>query len=152
MTRLLLLALSIGLFAAGCALPALVFHNRAYLDNSHWVWRSYRSISGIALLVQGLALGWMRLNFTAFANLKLWAAWIQYGRRKYGSARTLSGVAMVLSVETLQLAVQPYLYDESGTTKGFLVAPHIGFFCWIGSMAVIRFSSGAVLTDKSGTS
>ena len=135
------LLFSIGLFAGACWLPALVLHNRAYRDNSRWAWQSYRSIQGIVLLVQGLALGWMRLNFTAFANLPLWAAWIQYGRQKYSAARTLSGVALVISIETLQLAVQPYLYDEGGAVKGFLFAPHTGFFCWIGSMAVIWFGS-----------
>ncbi len=142
---LTVLLFSIGLFVAACALPALVLHNRAYRDNSHWVWQSYRNVQGFLLLVQGLILGWMRLNFTAFANLPLWASWIQYRRQKYGSARTLSSVALVLSIETLQLAVQPYLYDEGGAVKGFLAAPHIGFFCWIGSMAVIRIGSTAML-------
>jgi hypothetical protein len=136
-----ILAVSIGLFLAACALPALVLHNRSYLDNLHWVWQSYRSVRGITLLVQGLALGWTRFNFTAFANLPLWAAWIQFWRQRYGAARTLSAIALIGSIETLQLAVQPYLYDEGGSTKGFLFAPHIGFFCWICSMAVIWFSS-----------
>lgn len=115
-------------------------------------WQSYRSISGIALLVQGLILGWMRLNFTAFANLPLWAAWIQYGRQKYGAARTLSGVSLVFSIETLQLAIQPYVYDEGAAVKGFLFAPHIGFFCWIGSMAVIWFGSAVRLSRNKKTS
>ena len=151
MSRRVVLVFSIGLFVAACGLPALVLHNRAYLDNSRWVWQSYHSIRGIVLLVQGLTLGWMRLNFTAFANLPLWAAWIQYGRRKYGAARTLSAVALVLSIETLQLAVQPYLYDEGGATKGFLFAPHAGFLCWIGSMAVIWFSSTEMLSRDRGS-
>ncbi len=152
MTRRVVLVFSIGLFVAACGLPALILHNRAYLDNSRWVWRSYHSIQGIVLLVQGLTLGWMRLNFTAFANLPLWAAWIQYGRQKYGAARTLSAVALVLSIETLQLLVQPYLYDEGGATKGFLFAPHIGFFCWIGSMAVIWLSSTVMVNRNKGRS
>jgi hypothetical protein len=147
-TRRVVLVFSIGLFVAACGLPALVLHDRAYLDNSRWVWQSYHSIRGILLLVQGLTMGWMRLNFTAFANLPLWAAWIQFGRQKYGAARSLSAVALVLSIETLQLAFQPYLYDEGGSTKGFLVAPHIGFLCWVGSMAVIWFSSTQMLSRR----
>jgi hypothetical protein len=33
-SRRVALVFSIGLFAAACGLPALVLHNRAYLDNS----------------------------------------------------------------------------------------------------------------------
>jgi hypothetical protein len=102
-------------------------------------------------MVQGLALGWLRLNFTAFANLPLWVAWLQFGRKNYGTARALAGLALILSVETMQLAIQPYLYDEGAATKGFLVAPHVGFVCWIGSMAVIWFSSTARLRQENET-
>lgn len=56
------------------------------------------------------------------------------------------GVALVLSIETLQIAAQPYPYDEGGSTKGYLFAPHIGLFCSIGAMAVIWFSSIVMLS------
>jgi hypothetical protein len=91
--------------------------------------------------VQGLALGWIRFNFTAFANPLLWLSWILYFFEKYQGARICATLALVISAETLQLTVQPYLYDEGGSTEGFLVAPHIGFFCWIASMAVIWVES-----------
>jgi hypothetical protein len=140
-----LLWVSIALFLAACALPALVLHNRHYLDNTHYVWGSYQSIRGGVLLIQGLALGWIRLNFTAFANLPLWLSWIQYWRGRYEAARLCSSLALIISIETLQLTVQPYLYDEGATTKGFLIAPHIGFFCWIAGIAVIFFGSNNLL-------
>ena len=132
---------SMALYLAACALPALVLHNRAYLDNTHSVWQSYRSIRGINLLFTGLAFGWARFNFTAFANVPLWISWIQFGRGKYKAAASLSVAAMILSIETLQLAFQPYIYDEGASVKGFLAWPHIGFLCWIASMAVIYFQS-----------
>jgi len=47
----------------------------------------------------------------------------------FRAARTLCGVALFLSIETLQLAIQPYLYDEGGVIRGFPFAPHVGFFC-----------------------
>jgi hypothetical protein len=53
-------------------------------------------------------------------------SWIQFGRGKYKSARILSAAAMLLSIETLQLAFHPYIYDEGASVKGFLTAPHIG--------------------------
>ena len=140
-----LLWVSIALFLAACALPALVLHNRHYMDNRHYVWGSYQSIRGGVLLIQGLALGWMRLNFTAFANLPLWLSWIQYRRERYEAARVRSSLALIISIETLQLTVQPYLYNEGGTTQGLLTAPHIGFFCWIASIAAIFFGSNMLL-------
>jgi hypothetical protein len=53
----------------------------------------------------------------------------------------LASVALVISVETLQLVVQPFIWDEGMTREGYLVAPHVGAICWIGSMLFIAFAS-----------
>ncbi len=52
-----------------------------------------------------------------------------------------------MSLETLQLMVQPYLTDEGATKVGYLVAPHIGCVCWIGSMIVIALASQRLITS-----
>jgi hypothetical protein len=44
----------------------------AHLDNTRWLWQSCKSIKGIVPLVQCLTLAWVRLDFTAVANLPLW--------------------------------------------------------------------------------
>jgi hypothetical protein len=104
-------------------------------------WQGYRSISGAEPLGIGLALGWIRFNFTAFANFPLWISWILFARRRYSGSRFFSLLALAISIETLQLIVQPYLTNEGGTTEGYLAYPHAGFYCWIGSMFVIAFAS-----------
>lgn len=48
--KLVLVWVSITLFLAACALPALVLHDRHYLDKTHYVWGSYRNIRGGVLL------------------------------------------------------------------------------------------------------
>jgi hypothetical protein len=126
-------------------LPALIFHVRSDLGLGRSVWRGYRSERGFSLLAIGLLWGWVRLNFTAFANPLLWLSWIMAARKHFVAARGLSFAALLLSVETLQLVFQPMLWDEGATDKGFLVAPHIGFVLWTASMAVIWLSSHRAL-------
>lgn len=132
---------SIILFLIACFTPALILHVKARLGVAAGRWHGYRSVYGGNLLVSGLALGWFRLNFTAFANLPLWLSWILFARRRFETSRLFAFVALAISIETLQLLVQPYLWDEGGTTQGYLTAPHIGFICWIGSMLIIAFAS-----------
>jgi hypothetical protein len=132
---------SICLYLAACASPALIFHVQADLGQGRSVWTGYRTDSGLSLLGVGLLWGWMRLNFTAFANPLLWLSWIMAARQNFAAARALSLAALMLSVETLQLLVQPMLWDEGATRKGYLAAPHIGFVLWIASMLIIFWSS-----------
>jgi hypothetical protein len=121
--------------------PALIFHVRQDLGLGRSIWSGYRSEGGFSLLGIGLLWGWMRMNFTAFANPLLWLSWIMAARRHFSAARGLSLAALIVSVETLQLLVQPMLWDEGGTSKGFLAAPHIGFVLWISSMVIVCWSS-----------
>ena len=132
---------SMALYVAACLLPALIFHVRRDLGNGGSVWGGYRSDNGISLLFAGLVFGWMRLNFTAFANPLLWMGWIFLARRNWNSARVCSLGALIWSIETLQLLFQPMLWDEAAVNKGFLAAPHIGFVLWIASMVVIYLAS-----------
>jgi hypothetical protein len=143
------LMLSIGLFVLACALPALVLHTGQHLNTKIWRWDGYESINGLSLLAVGLTWGWLRLNFTAFANLPLWLSWILYARGHFTAARVTSTIALILSLETLQLFVQPYWFDEAASREGYLAAPHIGFFCWVGSMFVILFASNRALCGRS---
>jgi hypothetical protein len=132
---------SICLYVAACASPALIFHVRADLGQGRSTWVGYRTDSGLSLLSVGLLWGWIRFNFTAFANPLLWLSWIMAAAKNFAAARALSLAALVLSLETMQLLVQPMLWDEGATRKGFLAAPHIGFGLWIASMASIFWSS-----------
>ena len=45
------------------------------------------------------------------------------------ASRNSALVALAMSLETLQLVVQPYLMDEGSTRVGYLAAPHIGCVC-----------------------
>lgn len=120
---------SMALYWVSLALPALVL--RIGRDSSDGTWIQggpNESLFGASLLMSGLLFGWIRLNFTAFPNLPLWLSWFLFGRGRFGAARAGAVVALVISIETLQLLVQPYLFDEAGVKEGYLVAPHIGFF------------------------
>jgi hypothetical protein len=132
---------SIVLYLAACALPALVFHIRSDLGAAGAVWSGYRPERGINLLAQGLVFGWIRANFTAFANPLLWLSWIMLARNRFSAARGLSLAALIVSIETLQLLFQPMLWDEAATQKGYLAAPHIGFVFWIASMWLVYWTS-----------
>jgi hypothetical protein len=133
-----LLAVSVVLFAVACVTPALVLHNYMSIFGT---WAGYESIKGGTLLELGLLFGWTKFNFTAFANFPLWLSWILFALGRHDWSRKLSLAALVMSAETLQLVVQPYVVDEGGVKEGYLVAPHIGFICWIGSMIVIAWAS-----------
>jgi hypothetical protein len=139
---------SVVLFFAACATPALVLHVGQQLGTAGFRWQRYQSISGGHLLVSGLAFGWLRMNFTAFANPPLWASWIFFVRGRYTASRFCAWLALALSVETLQLIVQPFLWDEGATTQGYLAAPHIGFVCWIGSMLFMAVASQQLLSAE----
>jgi hypothetical protein len=139
--RLYALAGSMVMFLIACVTPALILHVGQQLGAEGLRWQRYQSILGAHLLVSGLAFGWVRMNFTAFANLPLWASWIFFARSRYAAARLCALLALAMSVETLQLIVQPYLWDEGATTQGYLAAPHIGFLCWIGSMVLMALAS-----------
>jgi hypothetical protein len=143
---------SIALYVIACVTPALILHVKRQLGAGGSRWDGRQSVYGVNLLVSGLALGWVRLNFTAFANLPLWTSWIFLARRRFQQARVLALVALFMSLETLQLVVQPYLWDESGTTEGYLAAPHIGVICWIGSMLVVAFTSSHLVRNNAQVS
>lgn len=132
---------SVGLYIAACFCPALIFHVREHLGAGGSVWNGYRNENGFSLLVTGLLWRWIRMNFTALANIFLWLSWIALGRSAFRMARGLSVVALLVSVETLQLYFQPFLWDEGGTNQGYLAAPHIGFFLWIASIVVVYWAS-----------
>jgi hypothetical protein len=106
---------SVILFLVACATPALILHVGQQLGVAGFHWQNYQSISGGHLLVSGLVFGWLRMNFTAFANLPLWASWIFFLRGRYAASRLCAWLA--LSVETLQLIVQPYLWHEAATRQ-----------------------------------
>jgi hypothetical protein len=144
--RIYALTGSIVLYLIACVSPALILHVGQHLGVAGFRWQHYQSIRGIHLLLTGLAFGWVRMNFTAFANLSLWASWIFFGRGRYGASRLCAWLALAISVETLQLIVQPYLWDEGATTEGYLSAPHIGFLCWIGSMVFMVVASHRLLS------
>jgi hypothetical protein len=139
---------SLILFLVACVTPALILHVGQQLGVAGFHWQNYQSILGGHLLVSGLGFGWLRMNFTAFANVPLWASWIFFLRGRYAASRLCAGLALALSVETLQLIVQPYLWDEGATRQGYLAAPHIGFICWIGSMLLMALASHRVLAAQ----
>ncbi len=139
---------SVVLFFAACGTPALILHVGQQLGKAGFRWQRYQSVSGGHLLVSGLAFGWLRMNFTAFANLPLWASWIFFVRSRYTASRLCAWLALALSVETLQLIVQPFLWDEGATAQGYLAAPHIGFVCWIGSMSLMAVASHHLLSAQ----
>jgi hypothetical protein len=139
---------SVILFLVACVTPALVLHVGQQLGVAGFQWQKYQSILGGHLLVSGLGFGWLRMNFTAFANLPLWASWIFFLRGSYTASRLSACLALALSVETLQLMVQPYLWDEAATRQGYLAAPHIGFVCWIGSMMLMALASHRILATQ----
>ncbi len=139
---------SVVLFLVACVTPALILHVGQQLGVAGFHWQRYQSIFGGRLLVSGLLFGWLRMNFTAFANLPLWASWFFFLRGRYKVSGVCALLALVLSMETLQLIVQPYLWDEGATTQGYLAAPHIGFFCWIGSMALIVAASHRLFSPR----
>jgi hypothetical protein len=134
-----------GLFLVACATPALVLHTGAERAQGVWMWEGYRTMTGISLLVAGLAFGWLVSNFTAYANLLLFLSWIFYVRRSYKAARLAAGIAFLLSLETMQLFVYPCPLDEGGVVKAYLTAPHIGCFLWLASMVAIWFGSHQAL-------
>jgi hypothetical protein len=121
---------SVGLFLVACSIPALILHVKQQLGAAGFRWQGYQSISGANLLISGLAFGWLRMKFAAFANLPLWASWILFARRRFRASRLWASVTLVMSVETLQLVVQPFIWDEGMTREGYLVAPHIGAIYW----------------------
>jgi hypothetical protein len=139
------------LYIVACATPALVLHVRENLGPARSGWQGYQSMPGFFLLFVGLLLGWLRFNFTAFANLPLWSSWILFALGRFKVSRNLSLVALAMSLETLQLVVQPYLMDEGATKVGYLVVPHIGCVCWIGSMIVIALASQRLIASKRET-
>jgi hypothetical protein len=142
------LAGSIILYLIACVTPALILHVGQHLGIAGFHWQHYQSITGIHLLLTGLAFGWLRMNFTAFANLLLWASWTFYLRDHYRASRLCAWLALILSVETLQLIAQPYLWDEGATREGYLAAPNIGFLCWIASMVLMAAASQRQLSTR----
>jgi hypothetical protein len=135
---------SIALFLIGCVTPALFFRV-ARNDGHSLIWQGYDTAYGAQLLFMGLFLGWARMNFAAFANLPLLLSWIFLARGRRKAARNTSLLALLLSLQTLELLVMPFLWDEAGTREGYLMAPHIGCLCWLASMVIILVAAQRVL-------
>gem|GEM_PF-5510967 len=63
------LIISLGFFIVACAPPALLLHVGTQVNLQRFIWTGYRSMPGYQLLYSGLVFAWIRLNFTAWANL-----------------------------------------------------------------------------------
>jgi hypothetical protein len=68
-------------------------------------------------------------------------SWFLFGMRQNRGATICSAAALLIAMLTFQLAVRPYYFDEAGARRGYLEYPEAGFGCWLGSMALILFSS-----------
>jgi hypothetical protein len=135
--RLPILCISFMLYVLACATPALVLHtgSRALQPSGERVWTSqgYETITGLELLFAGV-FGLLRMNFAGLANPLLWLSWLLLGRKKYDAAVAVSIVALLLSMQTFQLIVDPFLFDEGGVKLGYLSSVRLGFLSWIASM------------------
>jgi hypothetical protein len=136
--------LSIAIYLAACLLPALMLHTGGYIYTKdlqkNWRWGGNESLRGAELLF----IGWFGLligNFAVLANPALWLSWLLLGTRRDRGAVWCSAIALLLAMLTFQLIFQPYRFDEAGAKLGYLAFPHIGFYAWIASMALIAFAA-----------
>ena len=138
--RAVVLPVSVALYFAACTLPAVLLHtgSNTYSPGlpQEWHWTGYESLKGIELLFAGL-FGLLMGNFAGFANPLLWLSWLFLGFRRYRAAAIASGLALVFAMQTFQMMVQPYLFDEAGVRQGYLQAPQVGFFAWTASMVLV---------------
>jgi hypothetical protein len=116
---------AIVLFTVGCFLPALQFPG----ENNFW--------PGGATLFMGF-LGFLVGEFGWLANFALVASWISMAMAHYKTALILSGIALILALDTFALFVLSVPADESGTNPPVhLQALGPGFWLWFVSILVI---------------
>jgi len=75
--------------------------------------------AGLSVVVFGAGFRLDPFELHRVGKPSLWLSWIFFWRNRFLAARTCSIVALVISVETLQLLVQPMLFDEGASPKDF---------------------------------
>ncbi|XXF79349.1 hypothetical protein P2318_06240 [Myxococcaceae bacterium GXIMD 01537] len=128
---------SLVLFIIACATPAMVcFKTSSGGDETMF---------GFVLLLLGW-LGVVDMNFGWFANPPLALALLFLALRKFTVSAVLSGLALLIALSSLSWYIHPMSADEGGVGRLILKYPHVGFFCWVGSILVVL---GASLTLRS---
>lgn len=131
-----LIGASLLLFALACATPCLEMSQK-----SDPVWY------GLRILILGW-MGFLAGQFAWFAN-PLWVIGLcLLAFRKWSAAVVVSGLSLLLALNTLALFVMPLPADESKVNTTSLVRLRIGFYLWLASLAV-PFVRACVMRNQS---
>lgn len=106
----------------------------------HWPYpheaRGIEDVHGLLLLLNGLLFGPYFKNFAAYANPLFWLGLGCFAGGGLKAARVLLLLALLVSLQTLQVYLVPLPMDEGIVVRGLLLYPHAGFFLWILGMDV----------------
>jgi hypothetical protein len=131
--RLIVLAVSIVLFALACASPTLIFLRNGTSDET---WAGYMV----------LLLGWLGPfigQFAWYANPVLFVGMITFLVRQWVATIVLIALSLLMAANTFLLFFQGVPADEAGVNMLTLQNLHIGFYLWIASILTIGI--GAIL-------
>lgn len=118
---------SLGSFGVSLCLPALLF-------------RAHPAFDGWVLFLMGW-LGIVGLNFGWFANLVMLGAWIAFAAQSRFVARILSVVAVLVAADSVRLIGTYVPLDEANVNKAVVSGLGLGFYLWIGAMALLFVAS-----------
>lgn len=156
---LILLALSVGVFAIAMASPALSFEELCAMGNSSPAGLFQPPVGAIStwhglyiLLVGTLGMVFMpQVSFGWLANPIYAAALISLGLRKTRLAAALAAVSLLVGISgTLWTAQHPLPADEGGICWLYLNQFKAGFWLWVAAQALLLLAPILNLRKRSG--
>jgi hypothetical protein len=140
----ILLIVSVGAYAVSWFLPALIFRGtQGNFETEVWEgWQCvYMSMLGLAIL-----------QFEGLANLLYIISVILLFEQVTNLGCLLSGLGVLLSLQTLTLFATPLSFDEGHTTQSILVGFDAGFYLWIAALCLVFLTAaGKLLSGKFST-
>ncbi len=132
---------SIALWIVSLRLPAILFaeysstpHNGALLPQISGPTFPHVCLGRTMLLTSLFGPFW--LNFAGGANVAWIVGCIQLLRCRERPARIALLIALGLTLQTFQLRLVAFPFDEGGVMKGAFVHPLLGWYVWVASLAL----------------
>ncbi|WP_419805890.1 hypothetical protein [Terriglobus sp.] len=130
--RIATVVISAVLWGWSFSLPAIVF--RLSTDNGrHNMPFETETYSGMGMFFASI-LGPCFLNFAGVANILLLVGLILLLRNRPRGARINLGIAALLTLQTFQMRLIEFPFDEAGVRNGLLLHPLVGWYVWAGSI------------------
>ena len=76
------------------------------------------------------------LNFAGVANILLIAGLVSLLRNRMRGARTYLSIAALLTLQTFQMRLIEFPFDEAGVRNGLLLHPLAGWYVWAASIVL----------------